>query len=380
MITLLKSIKRIFETNKLTITFLIFGLTLSMLMISLGSSYVGEILKISSKKSEATPPNGIMVRNTMSNEYTHIDDVLSLLKFKYNNTGIILNGILIPIDNAGSSNYFEVSGEFFEGDTNWQYPLVKGRYYTIDEVLNGEKVILIGKSMMTLTEKIDNKEYLSIAGEKYEVIGVVGYKNNKSSWDNRVFIPAKSLPSIIKNKINGSNFTFAIYNENNVINEELIFIKNILKDAFPTTNIDVLGELKIENNIENLITSMDILFLIAFLVYAVSLINTINIISYWAIERKYEIGVKKVLGHTTKQIGKEIFNEILTLNILSFIIALIIQLILKFTIDNIFGYTLNIYITNIIIGVIGIYLTSLIASIYPITKALKVQPIECLKG
>ncbi|WP_054750394.1 ABC transporter permease [Ruminiclostridium josui] len=214
MITTFKRIKG----APVTACFLLFGLIISMLMISIGTSFVSEIVNIQSDKMESAPPNALMfILNLNSEDIVSIKDTTNILGSLEKGTGAFMNSMLFNIDNAGVDNYFEVSAEWFRGDTGWHYPLSQGRYYTPEEVQRGSKVVLIGKQIKKYVQKINGQSFVQIYGDKYKVIGTVGFKDKKSLWDSRVFMPLASLPKLASSKyIESGNGSFVIYNSKKI--------------------------------------------------------------------------------------------------------------------------------------------------------------------
>ena len=49
---------------------------------------------------------------------------------------------------------------YFKNDDVWHYPLVSGKYFTADDVKNGNKVVLIGSSLDEYSYKKNNEKYL----------------------------------------------------------------------------------------------------------------------------------------------------------------------------------------------------------------------------
>ncbi|WP_054750392.1 ABC transporter permease [Ruminiclostridium josui] len=123
----------------------------------------------------------------------------------------------------------------------------------------------------------------------------------------------------------------------------------------------------------------DILLIISILGYIVSVVYAINMVSFWVEQRRYEIGVRKAFGHSNFTIALLIFQEMIGISSLAFIIGLIIQAILNLYINQIMGYTIILYIQNIIVGLVAIVLTAILTSVWPVLKSLKIQPVEAMK-
>jgi putative ABC transport system permease protein len=362
--------------------FLIFGLTLSMLMISICTSYVAEIINMQSNKIKSAPPNALMFSlnlNKNSQDKIPIEKITNLLSNIDKRTGIFLTDLLLNIDNAGVDNYFSASAEWFHSDTGWHYPVYEGRYYSVNEIKSGAKVVLVGSNIKKYIQKKDGQSYIKIFGEQYKVIGVVGFKGGKSLWDSRLFLPMTSLPKLARQTIEAGIGSFVIYNANWKTPGEIEKIKLKSKEFYPKVTISDIKKIGSENMVSNIASNLDMLLIIGILGYIVSLIYAVNMVSFWIEQRRYEIGVRKAFGHTNFSIASLIFQEMLGISLLSLILGFIIQTILSAFTNEIMGYTTIMYIQNIIVGLVAIVLTAILTSVWPIIKSLKIQPIEAMK-
>lgn len=381
MIEIYKTTKKRLETNPISVVILLLGLVISMLMLSFCISFFTKLKSLRDDKNLNAPPNALMFSiNLNDDNIVPIENIIREIKFQNVNTGSIVNNILVNIDKAPVDSYFQVSAEQFMGDTNWHYPIVEGRYYSIEEVGVGLKVALIGNGLKKYMDCRNGKNFIKIFGEEYEVIGIVGIEDKESLWDERVFMPVKALPLVNKEKMQGGNVSLIFYNsDNNTYDEIKNFHDRILKN-WPKAEITEVKPIETENLTKNAIVNTDSLLFIGVLVYIISVINAINIVSFWIEQRRYEIGVRKAFGHSNMQIAYLIFQEILGIAIVSCIIALLIQILIGVFINNVLGYTLELYATNLVTGAIGTLSTALITSSFPIVKSLKVQPIKAMES
>lgn len=370
--------KRIKQTP-LTSAFLVWGLVLSMLMISMGTSFVTEHLYAENEKENAKPPNGQQYDMVWSGNKTfeNMEDCFQGIR---NETGVIINGLMVHIDGTEINTYASVSAEWFVRNNGWHYPISEGKYFTKEQIQTGEKVVLIGKTYKEYTYKENNKTYINIEKEKYQVLGVVGTSEQISLWDSRIFMPCTSLPEkMIKEMSEYHDMTFILYNEKGKLaKDEKVIQKNAGK-IFDEPKVILQGKIESGNMAEDLMNNPDMIYTIAIVGYLVSLIYAINIVAFWMEKRKYEIGIRKALGYKNRDISKIILSEMLGFSIISCLMAIAIQFIGSTIFGTISSYTLHIYLPNIVIGIVVVFLTTFITSVWPIIKALKVQPIEILR-
>ncbi len=371
--------KKSITNSPLTSMFLIIGLVMSMLIISIGVSFVAEHINAQEQREEIQPPNGSLYSISYQGK-KNFDCISELFKGIRNNTGIIINGIMVHMDESEVNEYVPVSAEWFVKDTEWHYPLSEGRYYTVEEVAQGDKVVLIGKELRKYTYKEKETEYIDIEGEKYRVIGIVGLGEELSSWDARIFMPCTVLPQHTFDEIIGSGYmSFIMYNYEGEFTVDEQYVEKNADLMFGECELLFEGEIESGDMLENLANSNEMIYTIAIVGYIATLVYAVNIAVFWLEKRKKEIAIRKAVGYKNSHIIKLLIMEMLGYSFLSCIIALIVQGGLKMIMDTVAGYTLKIYTLNIVIGVAMVLITTLITSILPIRKMLKIQPIVALK-
>lgn len=361
---------------------MIVGLTISILMISIGISFTFEHVYAGNNKKENTPPNGSLYMILgQSDKKLSEDDVKNIFKNLRKDTGVIFNGIMVHVDKASINTYNPVSAEWFSEDVKWHYPLISGRYYTIGEIKNKKKVALIGKNLEKYIEDKNGKKYIHLGGEQYEVIGMIGQKDSRSLWDNRISIPATALPQKTEGKLELSSggMTLILYNELGKLDFDKNNIEKNGKKLDKQFKIEYQGKIKTENMADELIKNQNPIYLLSVMGYVVTLIYSINTVMFWIEKRRYEIALRKAFGYTDKDIAGIILGELLGISGIAAFIAIIIQAILEIFIKQISDYTLRLYLPNILIALFIIFFTSILISIIPIIKAMKIPPVEVLK-
>ncbi|MBQ6815168.1 MAG: FtsX-like permease family protein [Lachnospiraceae bacterium] len=379
-------IKTIFEMTKkriintpVTSVFLMIGLILSMLTISICVSFISEYAAAQEAREDAKPPNGQQYVLSMETD-NDVIDFQSIFENIRQDSGVVVNGIMVHIEESDVNTFSSLSGEWFISDETWHYPLVEGRYYTAKEVASGEKVVLIGKNYKQYTYEENGKEYIDIEEEKYQVLGVVGLEKQLSAWDSRLFMPCTSLPDAVMGVMSSKGYISCIlhnYNGNMIVDEQQI--RSNLFNISQSVEFTYAGEIQTEDITMTLMSNGDMIITIAAVGYFVSLVYAINIVVFWVENRKKEIAIRKAVGFKNSDIAKLLMSEMIGLSALSCVIAIFIQCVLQIFMDTFVGYNLKIYISNIVIGVVVVFFTAAITSIMPIRKLLKIQPIEAMK-
>ncbi len=375
--------RRIRQTTATSLFFII-GMTFSMLIVSVGISFVSEHMKGQQAKVDSLPPNGERFNLYLpldQEKYFEYEKIPQFLKGLAPDSGVIFDHEMMHIDGAEANAVSPARIEWFSAGAVWHYPLAEGRYYTAEEIEKGEKVVLIGETLKKYTQEQNGKRYLAIEGETYEVVGRVGLSDQSSLWDHEIFMPFTALPEGSRQDFNGfSNIEFTLYNPNDMVDEESSKILENAKLLYPDVGIESFGPPVIGDAMDDVRNSQDQIFSIAFLGYFVSLIYAVNIVVFWIERRRYEIGVRKAFGYTNRAIMKLIFVEMMGLSLLAFLLAIFIQAIISIVVGRLSGYIFKLYFSNFIFGLLIVLLTTFVICIWPVCRALKIQPAEALKG
>ena len=246
-------------------------------------------------------------------------------------------------------------------------------------ILEKKNVVLIGKRLQKYVEEENGEKYIGIEGTRYKVLGMVGFKDKDSLWDSRLFMPITSLPDKELDNLESVSFNCVIYNDKNVVAENMELLKQGFTQKFDNVEIENIGKLETDNVTEQIVENPDNILLMGILGYLVAVVYAINIVALWMEKRRKEMGVRKAFGYSNLSITKLIMCEMAGLTFLGCIIGLGIQFLLKLFISHILDYDLTIYISNVVISVGIIAITTLLTSIWPIMKIMKIQPVEIVK-
>lgn len=378
---MIKIIKKQFNRHPIGLSFLMFGYVVSLLLISIGTSSLVQMKQLALAKTEGAPQNALTI-NANINEKINFQQYMEIFNGIKKDSNIIFEGTRTYIDNSEKNKSYNITYEFFTQKPNWTYPLLSGKYYTPDDIQLSKKVALIGKDLDKYTTNINNIKNIKISGENYEVLGLIGTKGKSTPWDSKIFMPITSIPELCKREIlDTRSLNCVIYNANtSTLDDSNKIEQNILKiDTKASISVNELSSK--DDVIANGFGSNDKLIRMAALIFIISLINSINITSYWINDRKKEIGIKKAFGHTNFSISSMLITEMLGVNLISYIISLLLQCTLGLFIDNVANPALSISISieNFLVAVFMVFISSIFTSIIPIYKSLKIQPVEALK-
>ena len=380
----MKSLLIRIKQSPLLSALLIFGLVTSILLISLGTSFVSNLYYSDKAKNQYNPKKAKVYDITYSALKSSDSSVMNKLFSKVNNdTGLFINDLLLHTNASEVNVYNKVSGEYFTNNNVWHYPLISGSYYTAEDVKKGNKVVVLGSKLLKEAYERNGNKYIEIEEEEYLIKGVIGIPNEKSSWDNRIIMPCTSMPkNYFKNNLQRDleDISFVIYNEKGEYSQDIKQINAEGKKLFDNFTLDYLGELQDDNSLKVVVENPDFLLFVALIGYIITIIFAINITAFWIEKRKYEISVRKAFGFANGSIMKMIFKEMIGFAIISFAIAIIVQFLLGLAVGSIANYTLKLYLPNLVIGLFVVLVTALVTTLIPAIKAIEVEPAEALKS
>lgn len=380
----MKSLLIRIKQSPLLSALLIFGLVTSILLISLGTSFVSNLYYSDKAKNQYNPKKAKVYDITYSALKSSDSSVMNKLFSKVDNdTGLFINDLLLHTDASEVNAYNKVSGEYFTNNNVWHYPLISGSYYTAEDVKKGNKVVVLGSKLLKEAYERNGNKYIEIEEEEYLIKGVIGIPDEKSSWDNRIIMPCTSMPkNYFENNLQRDleDISFVIYNEKGEYSQDIKQINSEGKKLFDNFTLDYLGELQDDNSLKVVVENPDFLLFVALIGYIITIIFAINITVFWIEKRKYEISVRKAFGFTNGSIMKMIFKEMIGFAIISFAIAIIVQFLLGLAVGSIANYTLKLYLPNLVIGLFVVLVTALVTTLIPAIKAIKVEPAEALKS
>jgi len=380
----MKSLLIRIKQSPLLSALLIFGLVTSILLISLGTSFVSNLYYSDKAKNQYNPKKAKVYDITYSALKSSDSSVMNKLFSKVNNdTGLFINDLLLHTNASEVNAYNKVSGEYFTNNNVWHYPLISGSYYTAEDVKKGNKVVVLGSKLLKEAYERNGNKYIEIEEEEYLIKGVIGIPDEKSSWDNRIIMPCTSMPkNYFKNNLQRDleDISFVIYNEKGDYSQDIKQINAEGKKLFDNFTLDYLGELQDDNSLKIVVENPDFLLFVALIGYIITIIFAINITVFWIEKRKYEISVRKAFGFANGSIMKMIFKEMIGFAIISFAIAIIVQFLLGLAVGSIANYTLKLYLPNLVIGLFVVLVTALVTTLIPAIKAIKVEPAEALKS
>lgn len=226
-----------------------------------------------------------------------------------------------------------------------QIEVISGRYFTKEDFQDGNAVAVVSVDRADEIEKSESRQYIKIAGERYEVIGTF----DNPDYADKVYINMiSSLHRSYGFPIDGD------YLVSNVETSKVDDWRNFISKNNGYTEVikpTLIGSVK---DILREYSSVVIVFLLC--IFAIAL-NAINGIYYWLLKRKEEITIRLLVGATQSNVVKMILIDFSQKIVVSFVMSLLFSLML-FQLISVSG--LNLSMWTVSASGIFLYLTGLL--------------------
>ncbi|MFH0755610.1 MAG: ABC transporter permease [bacterium] len=269
-----------------------------------------------------------------------------------------------------------------------------GIFFTNDDVLSKTQIVIIGHKVKQYLFENDEaiNQKIRIKNNTFKIIGVLPEKGQSGfiNFDEAIIMPWTTAQQYILG-IKYFNRIIIQADSQEHINVTVEDIKNTLRNSHNITDsanddFSVTTQADIAKTL-NTVTDAFTAFLTA--VAAISLIvggiGIMNIMLVSVIERTREIGLRKAIGATNKNILAQFLLEAIMLtatggligiilgSLFSYIISMILISFFKFELNFIFPYNAA------ILGLVVASFVGLIFGIYPANQASKKSPMEALR-
>ncbi|MDD5710949.1 MAG: ABC transporter permease [Candidatus Colwellbacteria bacterium] len=390
----------------LTILGILIGIAAIMMMVSLGSGaeelILGEISGFGGETIVIRPgdqPTGFTsVGNTLVNNSLKERDI-ELLRRKGNVPYLkeIVPFVVVP----GSASY---EGETYRpfmlgGDINffvdfYDAPLSEGNTFTENDTKQLEKAAVIGykvrQELFGASDAVG--KYIQIKDQKFKVVGVLAKRGQVAVFDidELVVIPHTTAQKYILG-IDYYHEFIAMADDAGHVDRTIADIEKTLRESHKIdgSEEDDFFVVSLQGAAEMIQTVISTLTAFLSSVVAIALVvggvGVMNIMLVSITERTREIGLKKAVGATEKEILQQFLFEAILLTFFGGLIGIILGGIFSFLISVALAqfvapnWSFSFPFSAILLGMGVTTLVGLVFGLYPARKAARKDPIEALR-
>lgn len=298
---------------------------------------------------------------------------------------------MLLIKQGGESGRYSVNG-VNEGYFNMiDINLEKGRFVSDEDLIGRKKTAVIGR--MVVEDLMKGREvvgqYLNMGTGMYEIVGVFSSNTNDDREERNIYVPITTLQTIYGNQ---DLPRITIAPKDGLTTKELgdfaTDIKSDLKGIHKVNPTDQ-GGIRVWDSSEQMSNTNAFFFVLTIIVFVIgggSLIAGIvsigNIMVFSVKERTKEIGIRKALGATPRNIIALIMQEAITITLLFGVIGILAATLLVENINeslaDYFIYNPGVSTNSLIIACIILFVAGFLAGFLPARYAARIKPIDAL--
>ena len=279
---------------------------------------------------------------------------------------------------GADENYLDVSG----------YVVAEGRNFSKSDLELGNRVCILGKELVEKlfinTDPID--KIVSVGNAKYLVIGTLKEKGSSMGFggDKICLLPLSNVKQYYATDQTSYSITVKVDQVSDIepaVGEATSSMRSVRKDpigqedSFEITKSDALSNL-LFGQLVYLRAAAVIIGVITLIGAAIGLMN-IMLVS--VTERTREIGIRKSLGATQKNIRDQFITEAIVICQMGGLLGILFGIIIGNLLSLSMSGTFIVPWGWMFMGVTLCLIVGLLSGIYPAIKAAKLDPIEALR-
>lgn len=264
----------------------------------------------------------------------------------------------------------------------------EGRNFTQQEVQTGRPAVIIGSALAEdlFGDQEGVGERIKVGGMSYIVIGILKERGNSlgESSDNGVLMPLITAQNLVS--ATDLSYTIAVMVDDvNHLDEGIYEATGVLRAIrrLDFTQDDNFYISKSDSLVNALADNISYLTIFAFVIGIITLIGAAvgltNIMLVSVKERTREIGVRKAMGATKKNIRNQFLLESITICLTGGLFGIVAGLIFGNVIAKYFEGAFVIPWQWIAVGIIICTITGLLSGIGPAIRAARLDPVESLR-
>ncbi|MGL4762444.1 MAG: hypothetical protein ACRCWG_13435 [Sarcina sp.] len=353
--------KKIFRKSFL-VCFSVFSISIfSIFMFSILRAESTNLIQMNSFYTESRVDVPLNTTNFSS------DSILKYIKALTKDNDIIVD---LPSANDTQLSIGRSRGLYFTSNFGEDFPLLRGKLLTSEDMNSTEPLVLIGKDFEKFIIKKNNSEYIKLRDVECKVVGILGEKNIENEIDTMIFYNLNAFES--------NEFFNIVLNSKTMTSQEIL---KRLTNTFPKESIVSTVEIgSVYSNPALFSIAYELENIIPFILVIIAFICTlIRGLIFWIEKLSLELGVRLSLGATKKSILILILKRFTIIYFISSIFATTLALIIRKTgIITIFSMKIDftlIYFTGFLF-----ILLLLIVTITIYWKIFRLNPKNLIRG
>lgn len=383
----------------LTMLGIVVGIASVIAVISLGNGGKNQVLGEFNRIGAATVEINVKKANASDNDYITVEDIMAIRK--RDNLIKYASGYVQKMGAASNNNKNKVAmiyGIDEQYTSIASYDVLYGRRFTDSEFTDGRNVAILdedtAKELFGTVDAVGETVTFGSSSAKMsaKVVGVIesmtgGMASMAGSdmSDNMpvfIIIPVNTALKLFPDTKGMAGMLIMATSADNADSAGSAAVRTLSarhnnsdREVYKATNIaDVLDQF---NSILGIITGF--ISAVAAISLLVGGIGVMNIMLVSVTERTREIGIRKAIGATTRDILSQFITESIGITLIGGIIGVILGLLASTAIGLIANITPEINVETILIAVLFSSAVGLFFGIYPARKAARLDPIEALR-
>lgn len=367
----MNTILKKWRKNSIKVLIIIIGLTLGILAISIGISFINEALAFSEEISNGNSKiSETLMYHCNGKNIEKLPETLENLMINLNrNYQVTIGSVSYPLQDKSLTEPPSIIPIIYNKDVNWRPNLVYGRYLTLEESKSNKNVALVGYKIFDIlykNKKLSSDMKINIFGQPYSIVGVIGRTKRYAPQSYEIEIPYKKYSSFYKEEPDINNIPIFIYGN-----------KNFNLNEYNCKQLSIISKPDYVNDIK---IPLKLVIIVGLLILITTIINENNLFSLWILKSRKDISIKKALGATNFIIILQVLFEALLLSFISIAFALIIQFFVLMKLNSILtNYELSINYANFIVSILMACLISVLSVLIPCKFIISTNPLKELK-